>query len=411
MQFYLPNFEDLVDPEYNFEKDEYSPKRKLNGRFHHDKYAHEFYPEPIFDGMLVSKTVIKPSVEKRIQACGNVHTFFRLNKQVPIMGDCGAFSYLNEENPPYAVPEILNYYETLGFTYGVALDHLIFPAMPEEERRRRLKITLDNAQEFLHKRNTDNYKVIPVGIVQGWDAESRRDTVQQLLDMGYDHLAIGGMARSKDPEIIQTLQAIHPLLHKNGRVRMLHLFGVARLTLVPELIRYGVTSADSASPMRRAFLGTSEDNYWTTQETRYAAIRVPEVKVKAAKKRGVDSTSEVILRNGVTVGQMKEMEQNVLHLLRAYDAGMGDLEETLTAVLTYDQLHGDKRDHEAAYRRTLTDKAWQKCGCAICERWGIEVIIFRGNNRNRRRGFHNCYAFYKRLKERVKHETNRAERY
>jgi tRNA-guanine family transglycosylase len=408
MHFYLPNFEDLVDPDYDFEKDEYSPKRKLNGRFHHDKYAHEFYPEPIFDGMLVSKTVIKPSIEKRIQASGNVHDFFRLDKQIPIMGDCGAFSYLNDKKPPYTVSEILNYYERLGFTYGVALDHLIFPTMSEEERRRRFKITLDNAQEFLHRCTTGNYKVVPVGIVQGWDVASRRDTVRQLLDMGYHHLAIGGMARSKDPEIIQTLQAIHPLLQGNGRVKMLHLFGVARLSLIPEFIRYGVTSADSASPMRRAFLGTSEDNYWTTQETRYAAIRVPEVKVKAAKKRGVDSTDEVMARNGVTVGEMKAMEKNALRLLRAYDDGDGGLEETLTAILTYDELHGDKRDHEAAYRRTLMDKAWQQCGCPICEKWGIEVIIFRGNNRNRRRGFHNCYAFYKQFQERVKRETKQA---
>jgi hypothetical protein len=28
---------------------------------------------------------------------------------------------------------------------------------------------------------------------------------------------------------------------------------------------------------------------------------------------------------------------------------------------------------------------------------GIEVVVFRGNNRNRRRGFHNCYIVRKRL--------------
>ena len=27
-------------------------------------------------------------------------------------------------------------------------------------------------------------------------------------------------------------------------------------------------------------------------------------------------------------------------------------------------------------------------GCDICRNWGIQVVIFRGNNRNRRRGFH-----------------------
>jgi len=44
--------------------------------------------------------------------------------------------------------------------------------------------------------------------------------------------------------------------------------------------------------------------------------------------------------------------------------------------------------------RTLEDRPWEKCPCDICKRWGIEIVIFRGNNRNRRRGFHNTYVFY-----------------
>ena len=98
----------------------------------------------------------------------------------------------------------------------------------------------------------------------------------------------------------------------------------------------------------------------------------------------------------------KILEQEVLRLLRAYDTGKGGTEETVMAVLNYDQLHGDKRDHEAAYRRTLKDKAWQQCGCPICEKWGIEVIVFRGNNRNRRRGFHNTYVFYQQFQQLVR---------
>jgi hypothetical protein len=30
---------------------------------------------------------------------------------------------------------------------------------------------------------------------------------------------------------------------------------------------------------------------------------------------------------------------------------------------------------------------------------GVEIIIFRGNNRNRRRGFHNTYVFYRLVQE------------
>jgi len=110
----------------------------------------------------------------------------------------------------------------------------------------------------------------------------------------------------------------------------------------------------------------------------------------------------VLEKKGVTIEQLKQKEQEVLRLLRSYHAGEANLEETLQAVLVYDRLHGDKRKHDEAYRRTLEDKPWQKCGCAICEAIGIEVIIFRGNNRNRRRGFHNVKVFYERLQEKIK---------
>jgi hypothetical protein len=46
------------------------------------------------------------------------------------------------------------------------------------------------------------------------------------------------------------------------------------------------------------------------------------------------------------------------------------------------------------YRELLNARPWERCDCPICEEYGIEVAIFRGNNRNRRRGFHNTRRFY-----------------
>lgn len=368
------------------------------GRFEHDKYAHEFFDDPIFDGMLLSKTVVTERLEEYVRQAGGVHRFYRLPLSVPVMGDCGAFSYSEESKPPYDIGDILEYYETLGFTSGVALDHLIFPSMPTSERERRFVITLDNAQAFISQHRIKGHQFQPVGIVQGWDPHSRRQALEQLIEMGYKRLAIGGMAISTDKQLNETLEAIHDFVPK---ISDLHIFGVARLSMIESFIRYGVTSADSASPMRRAFLGTSEDNYWTQTNERYAAIRIPAAKVGASRKRGVRSTEEVILNSGVDLETMKAMEGKALFLLRQYDKGEATLDDTLKSVLAYDRLHGDHRDHEAHYRRTLEDKPWQKCGCNICERHGVEVIIFRGNNRNRRRGFHNVKVFYDRLRKEV----------
>lgn len=54
-------------------------------------------------------------------------------------------------------------------------------------------------------------------------------------------------------------------------------------------------------------------------------------------------------------------------------------------------------EHLPAYRDLLQDRPWETCGCEVCTGLGIDVAVFRGNNRNRRRGFHNTRNFYDRF--------------
>ena len=397
MRFYLPNFEDLVDPEYDFVYDQ--PASDRRDRFDHDWYAHQFFGDPIFDGVLMSKTVISSALEERIRETGGVHAFMRLDRRFPVMGDCGAFTYRDENEPPYTTDEILDYYESLGFTYGVSIDHLIFTVFSAEEQVRRWNLTLRNAEAFLERHRVKGCTFAPIGIAQGPSPERYAQAVRRLVEMGYTHLALGGMARGSDKGIRRVLQAVSLELPPNVE---LHLFGVARLSLIPDFLRYGVTSVDSASPMRRAFMGTSEDNYWTRNGKRYSAIRIPEAKTQR-RKRGVDHPDDIV--NGEqpveSIEHLVEMEQLALTQLRAYDRGEADLKETLQAVLAYDRLFGEDRDHEAWYRRVLEDRPWQECDCSICQEVSIEVIIFRKNNRNRRRGFHNAKVFYQQFREKV----------
>jgi hypothetical protein len=84
----------------------------------------------------------------------------------------------------------------------------------------------------------------------------------------------------------------------------------------------------------------------------------------------------VLKRNGkLSAESLVELEQEALRLLRAYDTGEVPLDETMEAVLAYDRLYGDKRDHGAAYQRTLTDRPWQTCGCPICEAVGVDRLL------------------------------------
>jgi len=98
--------------------------------------------------------------------------------------------------------------------------------------------------------------------------------------------------------------------------------------------------------------------------------------------------------------------------MRAFDVGTVDLEEALQVIMAYsgplligkDEYLNEKdirkRDAlEARYRETLQNKPWKSCSCAICQDVGVEAIIFRGGNRNRRRGFHNLEVYHQHLKK------------
>lgn len=389
MKYFIPEWDDRVDPDYDFIKDEATPGRDP---YTHDVYAHEMFPTPNYDGVLISKIIVEMNQAKkaRIEEVG-CHDFIRFDRSRPMMGDCGAFGYIGEENPPYQTPEILEYYNRLGFNIGVAIDHLIVGSIAADvkERMRRYKLTLKNDAEFIEQHKAGGYKFTPSGVAQGWDPKSYRDAFAQLVEMGYRHISLGGLVRSPTKDIVALLKEIRPIIPDYMQV---HLFGVARADALKVFRELGASSMDSASHLRRAWLG-AHDNYFSPDGNHYAAIRVPPVNEHGKRVK------QMVADGKGTPEQFKLMEMSALTALRKYDKGLISLEATLKPVLEYDALVGEDREgHESLYRRVLEDKPWQKCPCAICKSCGIETVIFRGNNRNRRRGFHNTYVFYRQLK-------------
>lgn len=75
----------------------------------------------------------------------------------------------------------------------------------------------------------------------------------------------------------------------------------------------------------------------------------------------------------------------------------GELEHSIgvvwPVVCEYAEQMGDER-HLQGYFELLQARPWKMCDCEVCTELGIDVAIFRGNNRNRRRGFHNTRNFY-----------------
>jgi hypothetical protein len=407
MRFFFPDSQDQVDPTFDFVTEERDPFRV---RQRDDQYAHEVLRPPPFDGLLVSKAIVDGTAtastgkytgaqRHRLYRQG-AETFFRLNTdsiQLKIMGDCGAFSYVNEEYPPYTVDEVIDFYDGCGFDYGIAVDHVIFQYEPTVVRAdpraaewvRRQEITLTLAADFWKRCHARDVHFTPVGVAQGWSPESYADAITALQRIGYRRIALGGMVPLKTPEILACLRAIDGVRNRNTQ---LHLLGISRCGDIPTFAGHGVTSFDSTSPFRQAFKD-DKDNYYTPNRN-YIALRVPQVDGNAKLKMRIRSGE-------IRQDQALRLERTALQLLRQYDAGQTDIDAVLEALQAYSAVWDGKSDRSAQYRQTLEDRPWRDCGCSICRTVGIEVIIFRGSERNKRRGFHNLYIFGQRLRDQL----------
>ena len=388
LKYFIPDWDDLVDPDFDFAQEAYA---RGGGGWMREVFAHQIYEAPCYDGILVSREVIEKSKKKKqvlasLEGKGGVHRYLRVPADFPVMGDCGAFGYAKAEVPPYTTEDVLSYYTRLGFNFGVSIDHLVPLASTPEGRRARYELTLANAAAFLKEHRAMGLSWTPIGAVQGWDPDSYREAARQVVAMGYDYIALGGLVRSKTKEILRVVEAVHEVIPDTIRM---HVFGVARLEATHHLVRCGVTSIDSASPLRKAWLD-SDKNYWSLSGWYYAALRVPYL------PRHFE---------GAEREKIQALETAALRALRAYDAGSGQVSDVLEAMQAYhDKVVPGKEFRGAHYEATLEDRPWQQCPCTICRQSGIEVIIFRGNNRNRRRGFHNTYVFYQLLERMLEGE-------
>lgn len=409
MKFFFPDAQDFVDPSFDFVTERRAESRL---RMRDDRYAHEVFDIPPFDGLLVSKAIVdgapgapgKYSMAQRHRLLRvGAREFFRLDereatRRLVTIGDCGAFSYVKEPVPPYKVEDVLDFYHECGFDYGISVDHVIlaydaelddtFPGLPvvAAEMRERQDVTLSLAADFRARHRARRLRFVPVGVAQGWSPRSYADAVTRLQRMGYRYIAIGGMVPLKTPEILTTLAAVDSVRRKDT---MLHLLGVTRTEHVEAFSRYGVVSFDTTSAFRRAFKDAT-DNYFV-QSRAYTALRVPQV-------QGNRPLEKLIVAGKVNQAEARELERACLNAIRGFDRKRVTVSDVLSVLLQYENLYdGERDDRLERYRETLTDRPWSSCACDICKVVGVEVIIFRGSERNKRRGFHNLRVLYDRL--------------
>ncbi len=412
MRFFFPDSLDLIDPSFDFTTEQRSPYRV---RQRDDLYAHEAFGEVPYGGLLVSRAIVEGAPgasgkysfaqRQRLYREG-VRRFFRLDRDprladVEVMGDCGAFTYVRERTPPVTPRQVAEFYAAIGVDLGVSVDHVILGYRSEHQKilpgldgelnewRERQRLTLELAEEFLDEVSRLGGPFAPIGVAQGWSGESYRHAVEELQDLGYDRIALGGLVPLKTPEIKAVLVAVRPALQPGTD---LHLLGISRVAHIAEFAEQGVTSFDSTSPLRQAFKD-DRDNYWTAAGDAHPALRVPQSDANPQLKRRIAS-------GAVDQGEARRLERASLAAVEAYGGGNATLASTLDAVLEYEALlgkAGKSADYREAYARTLEERPWRSCPCRICRKLGVQVMLYRGAERNRRRGFHNVWTFNRRI--------------
>jgi hypothetical protein len=416
MKFIFADSLDMVDPGYDMLTDRPSPGRKP---YWDDLYPHEILGYAPYDGMLVSKGIVgdhrisgkySQSQAHRFRREG-ARRFLRLDREeflhLDIFGDCGAFTYANEPEPPYSPEEMVEFYDDCGFTHGCAVDHIIFDFEEttggltggSAEAKRRYEITLENASAFLAEAKRVNARFTPMGVVQGWSPSSMGIAAKKLVSMGYTYLAIGGMVPLKVNQIRECVLAIRAQVPAETK---LHLLGFAKADDIASFAPYNITSFDTTSPLIRAFKDHTQNYYLPVPNqgrlTYFTAIRVPQsienLRLQRLVKRGFFKAED-----------LTKLEAEALGALRAFDRTEADVDQALDAVLAYNAILTHEKPIEDVkdtsgikvlrerYRNTLEKRPWKSCQCAICQGSSIDVIIFRASNRNKRRGIHNLHAF------------------
>ena len=179
MEYFIPDWEDRIDPNFDFEND--FKRTQKSDSYKGRVYAHEIFEIVPYDGILISLGLFNKlrsasnGSPPSIRGFTDIKQYLRTNGKSPlkVMGDCGAYSFINQENAPFSVTEVADLYAELNFDFGISLDRLVVKSiingygkkvdLTETEREHRRRFSLDNAEHFLKYCQEKRYSFVPIG--------------------------------------------------------------------------------------------------------------------------------------------------------------------------------------------------------------------------------------------------------
>lgn len=406
MKFFFAENCDSVDPNFDFIRDKPAQGRDRN----RDAYAHEILDSPPYDGILVSRALVEGDASSKRYSQAQkfrvlregLRRHFRFPCEdfngdpysFPIMGDCGSFSYVDARTPPYGPKDSIEFYVATGVQFGVAPDHIILEHNPLWDKPRllprrveeRLNFTMASAAEFMKLWESEERHFIPIGAIQCWSPASAARQAQALAEMGYDYLGLGGLVARKTEQIYSMISEIRNSIPREVK---LHLFGFSRIDELESFAHLGIDSFDSTAPMLKSFKD-DKFNYFDREGRHFMAIRIP--------PRDDAKVNQLIKSGKLDEEEVRSKEAEALDAVRETEGLSGSVERAIENIQAYENILRPGVDHRAAYRRTLEKAPWKNCECAVCRQLGVEVVLHRNLNRHKRRGFHNLFVFFEKVK-------------
>lgn len=265
--YFLPDWDDFLDADFDFQKDQFSTERRTERNEVH--MIELLHPTRICDGILVSlaqhlgtKGLLRrvPLDDPYLTRPTSVREHFGLDANQWAFGDCGAFSYANDDEPAISVNQAVAVYDLYEFDLGASVDHIPLKeiyvnnkkrSLTYKERQERIKLTRANAQDFIDVWRDRNCSFTPVGIIQSIDATGYAAQISDYLDMGYQHIALGGLVPRSDEEIAEVVRSVSDALKSEKYRPWIHLLGVFRPKIQDKFRAAGINSFDSASGSSR----------------------------------------------------------------------------------------------------------------------------------------------------------------
>jgi hypothetical protein len=198
---------------------------------------------------------------------------------LPMIGDCGAWSYKNEiqpklrkniVTPEWTLEQYKQYFKSGDLV--VAPDHMLIPGEGIDLDDRR-SFNIESARSFLPIAKDAGF--LPMATVHGMDMEERLINVGRLYEIGYNHFSLGGMAAraSQKKIVLESIQAISDKIRSILPDAWIHVLGLSSPDYFAAFNRIGIDSCDGSSHFKQAFTAGTFFVFESERLVKYQAAR------------------------------------------------------------------------------------------------------------------------------------------